>query len=92
MNDNDIKIGITGKILAGENKDWYIFVEHDPEKTGGYYIFLFNNFDKLKSSKRYDYWAEDRKILIQMCREAGWQIQWFNMGQQNYRILKNENP
>jgi hypothetical protein len=38
---NNIKIGITGKILEGRHKGWYIYVEDDFENTGGYLILVF---------------------------------------------------
>jgi hypothetical protein len=75
---NSIKIETTGKILEGEHKNWFIFVENDYKNTGGYLILLFNNRDRLKSSQGYDYWAEDKCALAEMFKEAKWNIQWLN--------------
>jgi len=76
MNDNIIKIGITGKILAGRHKGWFIFVEDDSENTGGYLILVFNDSNRFNSSEGYDRWAEDQNTLSEMFKEAGWKIQW----------------
>lgn len=76
--NNDIKIETTGKILEGEYKNWFIFVEDDYKNTGGYLILLFNHSDRFKSSQGYDYWAEDTSTLEEIFKEAKWKIQWLD--------------
>lgn len=77
MNDN-VKIETIGKVLEGEYKNWFIFIEDDHNNSGGYLILLFNHPDRLKSSQGYDYWAEDRSSLEEMFKEAKWKIQWLD--------------
>lgn len=78
MIENNIKIGITGKILEGRHKGWYICVIDDFENTGGYLILVFNNLNRLDSSEGYDRWAEDKNTLLEMFKSAEWKIQWLN--------------
>lgn len=78
MNNNEIRIGITGKILEGDYKNWFIFVENDFKHTGGYLILLFNHFDRWKSTEGYDYWAEDEKSIEEIFKEAKWKVKWLN--------------
>lgn len=78
MTENNIKIGITGKILEGRHKDWYIYVEDDFKNTGGYLILVFNDFNRFKSLEGYDRWAEDKNTLVEMFKSAEWKIQWLD--------------
>jgi hypothetical protein len=76
MNKEDIKIGVTGKILQGRHKGWFIYVEDDFKNTGGYLILVFNDLNRFNSSEGYDRWAEDKNILLEMFNSAQWKIQW----------------
>ena len=78
MNKNDIKIGITGKILEGRHQDWYIFVKDDSQNTGGYLILVFDHREQSKSTKGYDRWAEDDNILLEMFKSANWKVHWID--------------
>lgn len=80
---NNIKIGITGEILEGRHAGWYICIEDDFENTGGYLVFVFNNFNKLNSSEGYDRWAEDKNTLLEMFKSAKWKIRWSDENNQN---------
>lgn len=87
MNKNDIKIGVTGKILEGRHQNWFIYVEDDAKNTGGYLILVFDNQDRLKSTRGYDRWAEDRDTLAEMFKAANWKIFWLNDNKNSKKTL-----
>jgi hypothetical protein len=77
MNENEIKIGVTGKILEGTLKDWFIHVEDDSENTGGYLILIFKELAG-NGSEGYDDWVEDKDSLVKLFSYEKWKIQWLD--------------
>jgi predicted transcriptional regulator len=73
---NDIKLDTVGKIVKGDQQGWYILIEHDPDDTGGYYIFQAPN-EKVKESKEgYDDWLEKFEDITAYFTESSWIIEW----------------
>ena len=72
-----IPIGVAGRILnpePGEEKEPYVLVQDDGERTGGYLIFSCStpSFDV---APVYDSWVlkEDLEAYF---AEDGWEIEW----------------
>ncbi len=72
----ELKIETFGKVLEGEMKGWYIFVQDDNKNTGGYLILYSTSLDPA-ISKGFDDWVEDYKSLKQYFEEAKLRVQWF---------------
>lgn len=71
-----MQVGVTGKILEGRHKGWFIFIQDDAENTGGYLILVFNNINRFLSFEGFDRWAENQETLQEMFDSAQWKIQW----------------
>ena len=67
-----------GKILKGDDVGQFIRVEHDPDDTGGFYIYQSTIID-FSSSDTFDSWVETRDDLDSFFKESKWVIDW-NVG------------
>jgi hypothetical protein len=70
-----IKINVIGKILKGDNLNWFIRIQDDAEHTGGYLI-LISKDPKFTSADGCDYWVENYENLIGFFKESNWKISW----------------
>jgi hypothetical protein len=68
----DIRIGVIGRIVFGEDKGRYVKVVDDAEHTG----FLILTSDERSFITGFDDWVEDRPMLARYFQETGWQIEW----------------
>jgi|694.fasta_scaffold139181_2 hypothetical protein len=75
MNEEEIKVGVVGKILEGYSIGWFLLIK-DKEKSGGYLILISKDPNMSKYAEGYDYWAEDKEKLINMIREFKWKVKW----------------
>lgn len=69
----DIKIGVIGKIVDGDETGSYVKVVDDASNTGGYLILTSTNPDM---SDGFDNWVEDRKSLSRYFEESRWVVTW----------------
>lgn len=72
---SDIRIGVKGQILAGEQAGWYVLVQPGPDSLiGAFFVLTANtvNFDE----EVYDGWVKSREDLDGYFAEAGWTIEW----------------
>ena len=76
MNENEIKIGVVGKIIGGDLCGWYFLVKEDFEESGGYLILISKDPSISKYADGYDYWAENKNSLLNMFTAFNWNIQW----------------
>jgi hypothetical protein len=60
---NHVPIGKIGFIESGSNKGFCVFVEYDPERTGGYYIYQSMSPDVFSSKEVFDDWIPDVETL-----------------------------
>jgi len=81
--NNDIEYGKPGLITEGAYEGWYILVEHDATKTGGYYIYIVNRPHsqwKIGSPETgligYDEWFETKEGVTDYFKRSGWKIKW----------------
>jgi hypothetical protein len=70
----EIFYGKIGRIVKGKHENWFIKIEDDRERTGGYYVLICktNFFDK----NVYDDWLENYDDLKQYFLEKKWEIEW----------------
>jgi hypothetical protein len=78
MNEQEIKIGMVGKIIEGHRAGWFVFFKEDFEGSGGYLILIFNNKDMSKSTEGYDEWTENEDDLSEVVKEFNWKIEWLD--------------
>ncbi len=69
----EIKIGVVGEIVAGDEIRSFIKVVDDTEKTGGFLI-LTSSTPEMKDG--FDNWVENEKSLSKYFIESGWIIRW----------------
>ena len=76
MSSSGILIGKWGKIVAGENAGWYVFIEDDKAgDTGGLFVYTCSE-RSLGSGVEYDDWVQNRDEIPSLFRAMGWQIEW----------------
>jgi hypothetical protein len=75
MSTSEILIGRWGKIVAGENAGWYVFVEHDTKDTGGFFIYRCSE-PSLGADAGFDDWVEKKEQIAPFFGFAKWQIEW----------------
>jgi len=63
----------TGRIIAGDDKDYYVRIICDKENTGGYLILTSPNLDL---SSGFDNWVETEEALQKYIEESKWEIDW----------------
>ena len=71
-----IKIGIIGKILAGDDIGQYVKIEDDSQSTGGFLILT--NLEVDFTGEGFDNWVKDYKSLQKYFKESNWKISWLN--------------
>ncbi len=74
----EIKYNTAGKIQSGESKGWFIYIQEDFEKSGGYIIIVSRTVNFSKEVEGYDYWAKDRFSIEDIFKEAEWMVHWLN--------------
>jgi hypothetical protein len=70
-------IGKVGCIIKGEHPGWYVLVEDDTAKTGGYYIYICkrqNIKEPRPGEEGYDYWVEHQEDVEHFF--SNWIVQW----------------
>lgn len=75
MNKTNIEINKIGKILKGDNENYYILIKEDFENTGGYLIYISED-SNFKSENCFDYWVEKLENLVGFFEESRWEIKW----------------
>jgi hypothetical protein len=72
-----VKINSIGIIVNSEHLAHQIRVEHDAEKTSGYFIFeWWDGSDGTNPSGAFDSWVETLDDVSQFIAESGWNIHW----------------
>ncbi|MGZ3974329.1 MAG: hypothetical protein ACXWAT_10130 [Methylobacter sp.] len=69
----DIKVGVVGEIVAGDDAGSYLKVIDDNENTGGFLILTSRS---PQMTDGFDNWVESENSLRQYFIESGWVIRW----------------
>ncbi len=69
----EIKIGVVGKIVAGDESGSFLKVVDDTENTGGFLILTASTPEMIDG---FDNWVENEKSLSRYFVESEWIIQW----------------
>ena len=70
-----IEINKIGKILKGDNLNYYVLIQKDFGSTGGYLIFISEE-SNFKSGNGFDYWVETLEDLFCFFEESNWEVKW----------------
>ena len=73
INKNNIKVGVPGKVLAGDDIGSWVRIDDDSENTGGFLIHVSPNPDYTGGSED---WVENYEDLVGYFEESGWEIIW----------------
>ena len=69
----NIKVGIVGKIIKGDEEGSFIKVVDDKINTGGYLILTSSN---TSFNNSFDGWVENELELKNYFIESGWKVEW----------------
>lgn len=74
----DLRIGVLGRIIVGEDLGRFVEVIDDTEISGGFLILTFDNVDR--SGNAYDSWVPSAVDLELYFAECGWEVEWLECG------------
>ncbi|WP_431835698.1 hypothetical protein [Cellulomonas sp. Y8] len=69
-----IKVGMVGRVLAGEDAGRFVEVADDKSSSGGFLILTYDNVDR--SGDAYDSWVESFPDVESYFRESRWVVEW----------------
>lgn len=73
MTVDDIKIGVVGKILAGDDLGCWLRIDDDSSNTGGFLVHVSKDSGFMDSG---DDWVESYDVLREYFEESNWEIDW----------------
>ena len=71
---NNILFDKKGKIIQGKHLNWFVKVEDDTKRTGGYYVLICKTNSFIDDV--YDDWLENYDDLKQYFLEKKWKVDW----------------
>ena len=73
----DFKLNTVGKIIKGDNPEWFIKIKDDKEESGGFYIFQFKNrIGDNDMGEAYDDWVEKFEDIETYFDDGNWEVEW----------------
>jgi hypothetical protein len=72
----DLKVGVLGRIVAGEDTGRFVEVIDDTDTSGGFLILTYDNVDR--SGNAYDSWVESIIDVELYFAESGWEVEWLD--------------
>lgn len=70
----DLRVGVLGCIVAGEDTGRFVEVIDDTDTSDGYLIQTYDNVDR--SGNAYDSWVESIIDVEFYFAESGWEVEW----------------
>lgn len=71
----EIKYGVVGLILKGDDQAKYVKIEDDTSgSTGGIYILISE--DEFFTKNVFDDWLPNKDDILEYVEESRWEIQW----------------
>lgn len=74
MTSSEPRVGVVGRIVAGEEVGRYLKVLDDSVNTGGYLVLTAANEDLTEDGA--DAWVEGAAELAGYFEESGWTVEW----------------
>lgn len=72
----DLRVGVLGRIVAGNDAGRFVEVTDDTSSSGGFLILTFDNVDR--SGNAYDSWVESIVDVDLYFAESGWEVEWLD--------------
>ncbi len=72
----DLKVGVLGRIEAGEDTGRFVEVIDDTDTSGGFLILTYDSVDR--SGNAYDSWVESIVDVELYFTESGWEVEWLD--------------
>ncbi len=72
----DLRVGVLGRIVAGDDAGRFVEVTDDTSSSGGFLILTFDNVDR--SGNAYDSWVESIVDVDLYFAESGWEVEWLD--------------
>ncbi len=69
----EIRLGVWGRILAGEDAGRFVRIEDDMASSGGYLVSVQADLDHVGG---HDSWVEKYEDLPRYFAEARWNVEW----------------
>ena len=69
-----LKIGVVGRIVAGEETGRYVEILDDSAATGGFLVCLYQRPDR--SGEGFDYWVEKIEHAQAFLDDCGMEVEW----------------
>lgn len=70
----DLRVGVLGRIVAGDDVGRYVEVLDDTSSSGGFLILTYDHSDR--SGNAYDSWVESIVDADLYFEESGWDVEW----------------
>ena len=70
----DLRVGVVGRILVGDEVGRFVEIVDDHANTGGWLIFTYGNADR--SGEVFDAWVVSIIDVDRYFDEAAWEIDW----------------
>jgi len=75
---NSIKYNVTGEIVSGKSKGWFLRIEETVKGSGSYLILVSKDREFSKYAEGYDYWAENSSEVQGFFKDTKWAVEWFD--------------
>lgn len=70
----DLKVGVLGRIVAGDDAGRFVEIADDASTSGGFLILTYDNADR--SGNAYDSWMQSIIDVELYFAESGWEVEW----------------
>jgi len=71
-----VRIGVLGRIVAGDDTGRFVEVLDDASLSGGFLILTYDNVDR--SGNAFDSWVESITDVDLYFDECGWEVEWLD--------------
>lgn len=72
----DLRVGVLGRIRAGEDTGRFVEVIDDTDDPGRFLILTFDNADR--SGNAYDSWVQSTIDIELYSAESSWEVEWLD--------------
>ncbi|MBW3084955.1 hypothetical protein KEM60_01146 [Austwickia sp. TVS 96-490-7B] len=73
---SELRVGVLGRIVAGEDFGRFVEVVDDADTSGGFLILTYDNVDR--PGDAYDSWVESIIDVEPYFAECGWEVEWLD--------------
>ncbi len=71
-----IPLDVLGRVANSNPPDMHVRVEHDPDDTGGYFVYQWPSGSDPEGPCTFDDWVETAEDLQRYFAQSGWHVIW----------------